>query len=120
MRSHHERNVLHLLPRNLLQSRKVLLVHLLQLIAPHHVGDGHNQNAVDKAQRARLLCNGRAAYYWPSEQWSLIASFAADIVSENLLQRAARVLHGVKFDSRAVLLSLEWVERNFSGEDFFF
>jgi hypothetical protein len=107
MRRHHERDVVHLFSRDLVQAREVLLNHVLQLIAPGDVGHGHHQHAIHKTESARLLRHRRPANHRPRQQRGLIARLAANRFLENFLERRARVLHGVNFDSRALFVSLK-------------
>jgi len=99
MRRHHERDVPHLLACDLIHPRKILLVHELQLTAPYGVGHRHDQHAIHEAQGPGPLRDRCSADYRPSQQRGLSPSSAANLILEDFLQCAARVLHGMNVDS---------------------
>jgi len=94
VRCDHKRNTPHRLPSDLIQSRKVLLTHELQLIAPDGVGHGHHQRSIDKAESSGIRRNRAAASYRPRQQWGFSARVSTDFLSENFLECPACVLHG--------------------------
>jgi len=99
VRSHNKRYAAHHFPCNLVQSRKVLLAHELQLTAPNRIANGHHKCSVDKTESTGIGCNCTAAGDRPRQQGGLIAGVGANVLSENLLERPARWLHDLVVDS---------------------
>ena len=81
------------LSRDLIQSRKVLLTHGLQLIAPDGIRHRHQQSSIYKAESTGIRRDRAATGYRPRQQGGLVAGLGAYVISKDFLECSARVLH---------------------------